>query len=329
MVSAMADRIRWGILSTGHIATSFVSDLRLLHDAEVTAVGSRSTAAAEAFAQRFGIGTAHGSWRALAEDPNVDVVYVATPHHAHAEATLLCLRVGKAVLTEKPITLDTASAETLVETARSAGLFLMEAMWMRCFPAIRRIAGLIADGAIGEVTAIHADFGLQGPFEQTHRLRARALGGGALLDLGIYPLTFAYLFLGAPSSVQAWADLNEEGVDDNTGLLLGYDSGALATLTCGVVGDTPRRAIITGTLGRIEVPRDFYRPARFTLIRGDLLEEVDMPYEGLGYHFEASEVQRCLREGLLESPLIPHSETLAIMAIMDAVREKVGITYDS
>jgi len=325
----MADRVRWGILSTGNIAASFASDLRLLPDAEIAAVGSRSAAAAEAFAQRFGIGRAHGSWRALAEDPNVDVVYVATPHHAHAEATLLCLAAGKAVLTEKPITLDMPSAETLVATARAAKLFLMEAMWMRCFPVIHRIAGLIADGAIGDVSAVQADFGLQGPIPLTHRLRARALGGGALLDLGIYPLTFAHLFLGAPASVQAWAQLNEEGVDDNTGLLLGYDSGALAALTCGVVGDTPRRAIITGTLGRIEVPRDFYRPAGFTLLRGAVLEEVDMPYEGLGYHFEASEVQRCLREGLVESPLVPHSETLAIMAVMDAVREQLGITYDS
>jgi predicted dehydrogenase len=325
---AIAERVRWGILSTGSIASAFVDDLRGMPDAEVVAVGSRSTEAATAFAKRHGIERAHGTWQALAEDPDVDVVYIATPHHAHYEATMLCLTAGRPTLTEKAFTLDLATAEELVETARTAGVFLMEAMWMRCIPAVRRAAGLVGDGAIGDVTTVHADFGLQGPFEETNRLRARALGGGALLDLGVYPVTFAQLFLGAPSSIAAWAQLTEGGVDENTGVLLGYDSGALATLSCSLVGETPRRATVTGTLGRIDFPRDFWSPRGFTLWRGGEAEEISVPFDGAGYHFEAAEVHRCLREGLLESPLVPHAETLAVMQTLDAVRAKIGVSYD-
>src|SRR3569833_909144 len=256
----MSDRLRWGILSTGGIAEAFVTDLALLSAAEAVAVGSRTAQKAEAFADRHGIARAHGSWQALADDPDVDAVYVATPHHAHYAATMACLRAGKPVLTEKPFTLDLATAEQLVEAARSAGVFLMEAMWMRCIPGIRRLAGLVADGAVGELTEVRADFGIKGPPADTHRLRAKALGGGALLDLGVYPVAFAHLFLGAPAKVEAWARLTSGGVDENTGVLLGYDSGALAVLSCSIVGDTPRRAAITGTRGRIEVPRGFFLP---------------------------------------------------------------------
>ncbi|UWP83450.1 Gfo/Idh/MocA family protein [Dactylosporangium fulvum] len=323
----MADRIRWGILSTGSIASKFAEDLRLLPDAELAAVGSRSAETAERFAERHGVARAHGSWQALVEDPEVDAIYVATPHTAHYEATRLSLGAGKATLTEKPFTLDVASAEALVETARSSGVFLMEAMWMRCFPAIRRIAGLIADGAIGDLVSVHADFGMEGPVEETHRLRSRALGGGGLYDVGIYPVTFAHLFLGAPTEIQAWARMSPGGVDENTGMLFGFASGAVAALTCSLIGDSARRATITGTTGRIEVPRNFFCPSEFTLWHGEQPERFEMPFEGWGYHFEAAEVQRCLREGLTESPLIPLSETLEILRVLDVVRIKVGLDY--
>jgi len=323
----MAERVRWGILSTGWIADQFVSDLRFVQDGEAVAVGSRSVEAASAFARRHGIARAYGSWQELAGDPEVDVVYVATPHHAHHDAAMLCLNAGKAVLCEKPFTLDRASSEELVETARGADVFLMEAMWMRCFPAIHRIAGLIGDGAIGQVTAVHADFGLSGYLEPTHRLRARSLGGGALLDLGVYPITFAQVYLGAPASVHAWTHLGPEGTDETTGILLGHESGAVAALTCSIVGDSARRAVITGTEGRIEVPRDFFHPSGFELWRRDTVERFDDPFEGLGYHFEAAEVQKCLRAGRTESDVVPLAETLSVMTTLDAVRAKIGVTY--
>lgn len=324
----MTETIRWGILATGAIAERFVSDLRLLPDAEVVAVGSRTLEAARAFADRYGIARAHGSWQALAEDDGVDVVYVATPHAAHHAAAMTCLAAGKPTLTEKPMTLDRASSAELVALARAKGVFLMEAMWTRCFPAIHRITSLISDGAIGEVTAVHADFGLSGPFELTSRWRDPKLGGGALLDLGVYPVTLAHLCFGAPERITAQSKLTPEGVDENTGIVLGYRGPGLAVLSCSLIGDSPRRAAITGTNGRIELSRDFFRPTGFTLLRGERApEHVPMPVDGFGYHFEASEVQRCLREGLTESPLVPLDETLAVMTTLDAVRVQVGVTY--
>jgi predicted dehydrogenase len=319
--------IRWGILSTGTIARHFTQDLKRMPDADVVAVGSRSREAADRFAAEFAIPRAYGTWRELADDPEVDVVYVATPHSGHHAATLTCIEGGKAVLTEKPFALDSAQSEEMVEAARTAGVFLMEAMWMRFFPSIHTIAGLVADGAIGEVTAVHADFGLTGEYPPTHRLRARELGGGALLDLGVYPVTFAQLFLGPPDEIQARAKLSPEGVDENTGMLFGYASGAMAALTCSLVGDSPRRAVVTGTRGRVEVHRDFFRPVAYTVWRGDQPEHVDAPVDGWGYHYEAAEVHRCLAAGRPESDVVPLAETLTVMATLDAVRERIGVSY--
>jgi predicted dehydrogenase len=322
----MTTRTRWGILATGWIANRFAEDLRLLPDAEIAAVGSRTLDAARAFATRHGIPRAHGSWADLAADPDVDVVYVATPHSAHHEAARLCLMAGKAVLCEKPITLDLAAAQDLATIAREHGVFLMEAMWMRTNPAIRKITELVADNAIGEVNALYADFGIGGPFEPSHRLRDPALGGGALLDLGVYPVTFAHLFLGPPQRIAALASLTPEGVDDNTGIILAYD-GALATLHCGILGASPATATIVGDAGRIELPAPFYRPDRFTIHRNGQAEVVQLPIRGNGMGYEAEEVMRCLREGLTESPLIPLSSTLDVMRSLDAIRAQIGVTY--
>lgn len=326
----MDDRtIRWGILATGGIARSFVEDLKLMPDAEVAAVGSRAQATADAFAQRYGIPRAYGDWRSLAADEQIDVVYVATPHSAHHAAAKLCLTAGRAVLCEKPITLDRPTAQDLFDTARAGGRFLMEAMWARCNPTLRRVAALAADGAIGEVTAVHADFGLAGPFEPTHRLRDPALGGGALLDLGIYPITLAHLLLGRPDTIEAWAQLTPEGVDQQTGLLFGYGSGALAMLSCGLVGATGTTATITGATGQIKLPTPFFRPDRLTLHRaGTEPEVIEAPLAGHGYLPEIEEVHRCLRAGLTESPLVPEATTLEMMSIMDEIRERVGVSYD-
>jgi predicted dehydrogenase len=320
--------VRWGILATGGIAARFVEDLKLLPEAEVAAVGSRTLEAAQAFADQHGIPRAHGSWTALADDPDVDVIYVATPHTAHHAAATICLTAGKPVLCEKPFTLDAPSTQDLISLARSRELFLMEAMWMRTNPAIRRVVELVADGAIGTVTHVSADFGVSGPFPEGHRMRAPELGGGALLDLGIYPVTFAQLFLGPPDHVGAWASRLPEGTDENTGILLGYHDGAIATLQCGLMGETGCRATITGTRGRIEVPRLFFCPTSFTLVRaGDAIVE-EVPIRGNGMGYEAEEVMRCLDAGLIESPLIPHSDTLAVMSTLDAIRAQIGVRYD-
>ncbi|MCW3839267.1 Gfo/Idh/MocA family oxidoreductase [Micromonospora yasonensis] len=319
---------RWGILATGHIAGRFAEDLRLVPGAELVAVGSRTRASAELFAARHDVPRAYASWAELAADPDVDVIYVATPHAAHHEATLTCLAGDKAVLVEKPCTLDLATTTDLVETARRRGLFLMEAMWMRCNPLIRRVGELIAEGVIGEVSHVRADFGAAGPFPPEHRMRARTLGGGALLDLGVYPVSLAHLLLGVPQHVQAWAQLSPEGVDENTGLVFGWDSGAVAVLSCGMVGATAITASITGTTGRIDLPEPFYRPGAAVLHRpGAAPETIPADPTGGGYQYEAIEVQRCLAAGLIESPLVPHSATLEVMALLDDIKARIGVSY--
>jgi len=325
----MAD-IRWGILATGRIAAEFAEDLTLLDGAVHAAVGSRSLDAEQAFAAAHGFATAYGSWAELAADDSLDVIYVATPHNAHHAAARICLEAGREFLVEKPFTLDAATSQDLVDLAAAKGLFLMEAMWMRTNPSIRRIQELVADGAIGEVTSVTADFGLQGPFPSDHRLRNPLLGGGALLDLGIYPITLASLFLGTPDEVRATAALSPDGIDENTAIALRYPGGGVASLHCGIVGATPTRAAVTGTEGRVEIAAHFHRPDGFVLFRrGQEPEEVAVAVRGNGLGYEAEEVMRCLREGRTESPVIPLADTLAIMRVMDTIREQIGVTYPS
>ncbi|MGC0341271.1 Gfo/Idh/MocA family protein [Streptomyces sp. SLBN-8D4] len=323
--------VRWGILATGGIAAAFTADLVDLPDAEVVAVASRSEASAKAFAERFGIERAYGEWGALAEASDIDVVYVATPHAAHRAAAGLCLTAGRNVLCEKAFTLNTREAEELVGLAKDHGRFLMEAMWMYCNPLVRRLKALVDDGAIGEVRTVQADFGLAGPFPPSHRLRDPAQGGGALLDLGVYPVSFAHLLLGEPSDVTAKAVLSEEGVDLQTGALLSWDSGALASLHCSLTGGTATIAAVTGSLGRIDIPNGFFHPDRFVLHRDGrdpeefVADPADGPRNSLKH--EAREVMRALRAGETESPLVPLEGTLAVMRTLDAVRDRIGVRY--
>ncbi|MDH6570786.1 putative dehydrogenase [Streptomyces sp. SAI-117] len=323
--------VRWGILATGGIAAAFTADLVDLPDAEVVAVASRSEDSAKAFAERFGIERAYGDWGALAEDADIDVVYVATPHAAHRAAAGLCLAAGRNVLCEKAFTLNAREAEELVGLAREHGRFLMEAMWMYCNPLVRRLKALVDDGAIGEVRTVQADFGLAGPFPPAHRLRDPAQGGGALLDLGVYPVSFAHLLLGEPSGVTAKAVLSEEGVDLQTGALLSWDSGALASLHCSLTGGTATIASVTGSLGRIDIPNGFFHPDRFVLHRDGrdpeefVADPADGPRNSLKH--EAREVMRALRAGEKESALVPLEGTLAVMRTLDAIRDRVGVRY--
>ncbi|MFI8187785.1 Gfo/Idh/MocA family protein [Streptomyces sp. NPDC085946] len=326
-----ADSVRWGILATGGIAAAFTADLFDLPDAEVVAVASRSEASARAFAERFGIPRAYGDWNALARDEDVDVVYVATPHAAHRAAAGLCLAAGRNVLCEKPFTLNVREAAELVALAREHGRFLMEAMWMYCNPVIRRVAELVRDGAVGEVRSVQADFGISGPFPPSHRLRDPLQGGGALLDLGVYPVSFAQLLLGEPADVAARAVLSEEGVDLQTGAVLAWESGALASVHCSIVGDTPTVASVTGSRGRIEIPHGFFHPDRFVLHRTgrDPQEFTADPADGpaASFRHEAREVMRALRAGETESPLVPLDGTLAVMRTLDAIRDRIGVRY--
>jgi predicted dehydrogenase len=311
--------IRWGIIGTGLIASTFAADLELTGSGTAVAVGSRREGSADAFGDRFGIPNRHVGYEALVADPEVDVVYVATPHPMHHEDARLALRAGKHVLVEKPFTMNAAEAEELVAEARARGLFLMEAMWARFVPHMVEVRRLLAEGALGDVVTVIADHGQWFAEDPAFRLFAPELGGGALLDLGIYPVSFASMALGTPDRVVALADPAFTGVDAQTSILLGHPGGAHAVLTCTLAAKSPTRAVIVGTEARIDIEGPFYAPSAFTLTprRGEP-QRVELPSEG-GLRYEADEVARCVEAGLLESPVLPLDETVAIMRTMDAV----------
>lgn len=323
--------VRWGILGPGRIAHKFATGLRAAPGAELVAVGSRSQDNADRFGDAFGVPTRHASYEALAADPNVDVIYVATPHPQHMEATLLCLDHGKAVLCEKPFAMNLAQAERMVASAREKRLFLMEAMWTRFRPAIRKAVELVDAGAIGTPELLQIAVGWGATFDPENRLFKKELGGGILLDGGIYPLSMASHFLGEPEGIASLAHMAPTGVDDQAGVVLSYPSGAMASV---VFSDrvTPHAiATLTGTEGRIEIHEDWHKPEGFTLRRSDGSTEVyDFTLtEGNGYQYEAIHVMACLREGKTESDVMPLDETLAVMKTLDAIRAQWGLQYDA
>jgi predicted dehydrogenase len=316
----MTEPLGWGLIGTGGIAETFAGDLMFTDSGRPVAVGSRDMNSANRFADEFGIPNRHGSYEALVEDPEVDVVYVATPHPMHHANALLAMRAGKHVLVEKAFTINAAEAEDLVATARAEGLFLMEAMWTRFLPHIAEIRRLLAEGALGEIVTVTADHGQWFAKDPDFRLFAPELGGGALLDLGVYPVSFASMVLGKPDRIVTLIDPAFTGVDGQTSMLFGYESGAQAMLTCTSAAKSPTRGAIVGTDARIEIDGDFYAPTSFTLISrtGDRTY-FEAQTEGRGLWYEAEAVARCLREGLLESPLMPLDESVSIMQTMDTV----------
>ena len=325
----MQEKIRWGILGTGRIAAKFAEGLAVLPDAELVAVGSRSQDTADAFAERFSIPRRHPSYADLAADPTVDVIYVATPHPLHKENSLLCLNAGKAVLCEKPFTINATQAEEVIRCAREKRLFLMEAMWTRFLPVMVKVREWLSAGAIGEPRMVSADFGFRAGFDPKGRLLNPSLGGGALLDVGVYTVSFASMvFGGPPCDIAALAHLGETGVDEQSAMVLRYGRGQLAVLSCAVRTSTPQEARIVGTEGTIRIDPPFWHSARATLSIAQQGDEVaEMPFDGNGYNCEAAEVMNCLRAGKLESNIMPLDETLTIMKTMDAIRKQWGLRY--
>jgi predicted dehydrogenase len=321
--------IRWGIIATGGIARTFAGDLALLPDAELVAVGSRSQASADAFGDEFDVPHRHPTYEALVADPDIDAVYVSTPHPGHHHAARLAIEAGKAVLVEKPFTMDAAEAQDLIQLARAQGTFLMEAMWTRFLPHIARIREILAAGTLGPIGFITAEHGQWFPLDPNHRIFAPELGGGALLDLGIYPISFANFVLGDPARITAVSDPAFTGVDGTTSVILQYDGGAHAVLTTTALAKSANWAAINGSEARIEIDGWFYTPTTFRVISRDeeIIERYDEPRVGHGLRYQAAEVGRCLRAGLTESPLLTLDETLSIMRTLDEVRRQIGLTY--
>ena len=335
-MTSVGDTIGWGVLGPGKIARSFAADLHLVPDARLVATGSRDQERAASFAAEFG-GRAHGSYEALVADPEVDVVYVATPHSLHDEHTRLALGAGKAVLCEKPMTLDASSTAALFDEAAARGLFLMEAMWMACNPTVRTLLRLLGDGEHGTARQVHAAIGFPVPGALEGSLSGRlldpALGGGALLDMGIYPLTFAQLVLGEPEHLTAVAQLSSAGIDLDVSVAGLYPSGATAALTATLTSRPPVVATVATEVGWFELPAQFYAPRRLRWTSYDGPEAVsawiepDEPVVGIGYGNEILEVHRCLRAGALTSTLVPPGQTISLMRQMDDVLAQIGVSY--
>lgn len=325
--------LRWGILATGGIAASFASDLRTA-GLDLVAVGSRSQEAADEFAARFDIPRAHGSYEDLVADPDVDIIYVSTPHPMHHEGARLALQNGKHALVEKAFTLNRAQAEDLQQLAEQNGLLVMEAMWTRYLPHMVRLREIIAEGALGEIRAVMADHTQLLPSDPTHRLNALDLGGGALLDLGIYPISFIWDVLGAPTSVQATARIIETGADSEVATVMMHEGGAISTSLSSSRAAGPNTATVIGTKARVEIDRFFWAPSVLRVFNpdGELVEEFDgrmRDGEARGMHLEALAAERLVRNGILEGDILPVAESVAIMGTLDEIRSQIGVVYPS
>jgi len=322
------DTIRWGILGTGKIAHLFAEDLALLPNAELAAVGSRAQATADAFGDAFDVPRRYASYDALAADDTIDIVYIATPHTAHANNTLRCLQAGRAVLCEKPFALNVKEAERMVEAARTNGLFLMEALWTRFLPIMHDVERLLNDGAIGAPEWLQADICAHFPFDPNHRVYDPTLGGGALLDLGVYPVMLAHHLLGPPDAITTTAVMGRTGVDEQDAIIFQYEAGQQAILSASMRTDGARLATIGGPEGQIQIHRPWWKGSHLTLTHADKsTETIARPYAGNGYQFEAAHVMACLREGRRESPVMPLDASLRIMRTLDAIRAEWGLVY--
>ena len=324
----MTKTIRWGILGTGNIAKSFAQGLKDLPGIELEAVGSRTEKTARGFGEQFGIPKHYASYEALVDDPNIDIIYISTPHPMHVDNVILCLSAGKHVLCEKPFAINAQEARRAMELAKRQQLFLMEGMWTRFLPHIVRIRELLEEGVIGNPRALQASFGFRTNYDPKHRLFDPSLGGGALLDVGVYSIALAHMFFGPPSDVSGFANLAPTGVDEEAALVLRHVGGELSTLLTAIRLNTPHRATLIGVDGWIDLHPNWWSPSNFTVNRnGEKPEFFDIETPLHGFSYEALAVSEHLRVGELESPIMPLRDTLAIAETMDQARQLWGITY--
>jgi predicted dehydrogenase len=324
----VTETIRWGVVGPGRIADKVTEDFPHVPGAAPVAVASRDLDRARDFAARHGIERAHGSYRSIIEDPDVDVLYLATPHPMHHAAALAAIDAGKALLVEKAFTATVAGAVEVVERAREAGVFVMEAMWTRFQPAVVALRDLVAEGAIGDVRSVQADLGILRPWDPADRLFALELGGGAVLDLGVYPISFAQMLLGDPARVTAGGSTFPTGADAEAAVLLEFGEGRTATLTCSLRGELPGSARVFGTGGWIDVLPRFHHPETIVLHReGAEPETITRPATGSGYAHELVEVTECLRAGRTESAVMPLADTLVVQDVMGQVLDQLGVRH--
>ena len=323
-------KIRWGILGCGGISSSFAKDLQLAEGAELTAVAARSQENAKRFAEQYGFERAYGSYEGLLNDPDIEIVYVGTIHPMHKEHVLDCLNAGKSVICEKPFTMNAAEAGAIAQTARDKKLFVMEAMWTRFLPPIVQVREWLEQGLIGDVQLVKADFGFDAGWNPDGRLLSKELGGGALLDAGVYPVSFASMVYGEqPKKIMSSAHIGETGVDERFSLLFEYEGGRTAALNGAVRLHMKNDAYVYGTKGYIHIPDFLFARQASLHIPGQRPAIFEDNREFSGYKFEAEAAMACLRSGRLESEVIPLDETVGIMNTMDLVRRQWGLSYPS
>ena len=324
-------KIRWGILGCGRIARKFASDLRLVADAELAAIASRNTETSELFAKDFPCKHLHNSYEALAANNEVDVIYVATPHSYHHGHTLLCLNHDKAVLCEKAFAINSRQAMEMIRTAQERKIFLMEALWTKFLPHYKKLQELLHQKTLGDIKSVLVNFGFKTSEKSPQRLFDPLLGGGTLLDIGIYNVFMTMSVLGKPDSIEATMTPTSTGVDEQIAVLFKYKSGAMAQLFSSFATNLPTQAEINGTQGCITLTTRFYEPsATIQLSKKVPYEREVIPVEkeeGFGYQYEARHVNECLKKGLIESPVMTHADTLLLMELLDKIRSKARIEY--
>lgn len=326
----MSTEFRWGILASGGIAQAFARDLSYFNHHIVAAVGSRSQESADSFAAEFPGCKAYASYEALVADPTLDAIYVASPHPYHVSNTVLALNAGKPVLCEKPLTINAAEARQMKAAADASGVALMEAMWARFLPHMHKVREILASGILGDIWAVEADHGQRLSDYANPRHWEPSLGGGALLDLGIYPISFAHMVLGVPDKITSSATFTDKGVDASSTVIFDYKSGAQAILTSNMMVSTPCRATICGTLGKIEIDRTFYNPTSMRVIMHDgTTTEYPNEYKGHGLRDQALEFERVVRSGAKSSAILTPDESILIMESLDEVRKQIGLIYPS
>jgi predicted dehydrogenase len=323
--------IRWGILGAGRIARKFASDLKLVEDAELIAVGSRSQQSADEFSNEFPVKYSHDTYEALVQNPEVDVIYIATPHNLHYENTLLCLQHGKAVLCEKPFAMNARQAVEMISMAREKKVFLMEALWTKFHPHYIKMQEMIGQGQLGEIKAVLINFGFKPMPPIPARLFDPELGGGTVMDIGIYNVFIAMSILGQPDYIDAVMTAASTGVDEQCAILFRYKNGALAQLFSTFSSNLATEADICGTEGRIRLTSRFYEPSatiEFYKERVDSKEIIPVAKEpGFGYQYEARHVNDCLHKGLTESSVVTFADTILLMETLDKIRAIAGIYY--
>ena len=327
MINSSAEKFNWGILGPGGIARAFAQDLNLIQGHTIGAVGSRTLENAQKFSATFG-GTAYGSYEELVTDPTIDAIYVATPHPAHHDNVVMALDAGKPVLCEKPFSVNAREAQSMVDAAARNGVALMEAMWARFLPHYGKVREIVESGVLGPILSIHADHGQRLADKGISRLVEPDLAGGALLDLGVYPVSFAHMILGTPSHITSDSVMTEKGVDAQTSMILTYEGGAQAVLTTTMIEQTPCRAVVAGLNGWLEIDRTFYNPAAMRVILNDgSTTEYPNTYKGHGLREQAEVFKQLVLIGKLESEILTWKDTVDIMKTLDAVREQIGLKY--